>query len=46
MTAMEWLLAFALAYAVWFAYCAIDVPDLCARAAHLIADRIRHGGIR
>ncbi|MEX3101187.1 MULTISPECIES: hypothetical protein [unclassified Streptomyces] len=43
---MEWLLWFAVLYAVGFAYCVIDVPDLCARAAHLIADRIRHGGIR
>ena len=43
---MEWLLRFAVLYAVAFAYCAIDVPTLCARAAHLIADRIRHGGIR
>ncbi|MET8978500.1 hypothetical protein ABZX85_23070 [Streptomyces sp. NPDC004539] len=45
MNAMEWLLTFALVYAVVFAYCVIDVPDLCARTAHLIVDRI-HGGTR
>lgn len=43
---MTALLTFALAYAVWFAYCAIDAPTLCARVAHLIANRIRHGGTR
>ncbi|WP_165854450.1 hypothetical protein [Streptomyces sp. V2] len=46
MIVVEWLLWFAIFYAVAFAYCAIDVPDLCARAAHLISDRIHRGGVR
>ncbi|WP_338683832.1 hypothetical protein QD712_25525 [Streptomyces acidiscabies] len=43
---MEWLLWGSICWTVWLAYCALDVPDLCARAAHLISDRIRHGGAR
>ena len=46
MTAMEWLLWFAAIWAVLFAYCATDAPALTARAAHFLADRIRHGGTR
>lgn len=46
MTAVEWLLWFAICWAVFLAYAATDVPSLCARVAHLLADRIRHGGTR
>lgn len=46
MTALDWLLWFAVFCAVVLAYCAVDVPTLCGRAAHRLADRIRHGGAR
>ncbi|WP_158101517.1 hypothetical protein [Streptomyces bobili] len=46
MTAVEWLLWIATAWAVFLAYCAIDAPTLCARAAHRLADRLHHGGTR
>lgn len=46
MTALEWLLWAAVVWAVFLAYAAVDFPTLVARAAHLLADRIRHGGAR
>lgn len=46
MNALEWLLWFAVFCALFLAYCALDVPTLCARAAHLLAARIRSGGAR
>lgn len=46
MSAVEWLLWAATVWAVFLAYAAVDAPTLCGRAAHRLADRIRHGGTR
>lgn len=46
MTALEWLLWAATVWSVFLAYAAVDIPALCARAGHLLADHIRHGGTR
>lgn len=46
MSAVEWLLWLTAVCLVFVAFCAIDAPTLCARAAHLLADRLRHGGAR
>lgn len=46
MTGVEWLLWFAIAWAVFLAYCATDAPALTARAAHFLADHLRHGSTR
>lgn len=40
MNADEWCLWFAICWAVFLAYAAVDAPSLFAR----LADRIRHGG--
>lgn len=40
MSAVEWLLWFAICWAVFLAYAAVDAPSLLSR----LADRIRHGG--
>ena len=46
MSAVEWLLWFTVAWAVFLAYAASNAPALCARLAHLHAERLHHGGTR
>lgn len=45
MSAVEWLLWFTVAWAVFLAYAASNVPALCARLAHILAERL-FGGTR